>query len=95
MCAIAALNYPVGPPRRGPTPELAECLRINWTAKGGTVTEGSTFTAGDTEGLSVVQVTAEGLEAITEVRIAKDEPPPPPLPGKQVIRRSGDVPPQK
>ena len=71
------------------TPEL------NWTAKGGTVTEDGTFTAGDSEGLFTVQGTADGLEAIAEVRIAKDEPEPDPEPGHQVIRWSGNVPPQK
>jgi len=74
-----------------------ETPAVNWIAKGGTVTEDGTFTAGEDEGLFTVQAIVDGLEAIAEVRIAKDdeEPTPPPEPGKQVIRWSGDVPSQK
>ena len=39
---------------------------------------------------------ANGIEAIVEVRIAKDDEPDTPTPtGKRMIRWSGDVPPQK
>jgi hypothetical protein len=69
---------------------------VRWTAKGGGAIDDGTFTAAEQEGAFVVQARADSQEAIAEVRIAKDEPPPPPPPpDKQVIRWSGDVPPQK
>ena len=68
-----------------------------WSAKGGSVSDDGVFTAGDAEGQYNVRVTTDGLEAIAEVRIAKE-----PVqakvekqPGKQLIRWTGDVPPQK
>jgi len=67
-----------------------------WSAKGGSVSDDGVFTAGEAEGQYTVRVTTNGLEAIAEVRIAKQSvlrPPPPP--GKQLIRWTGDVPPQK
>jgi len=73
-----------------------EAPALNWTAKGGTVTEDGVFSAGESEGLFTVQANADGSEAIAEVRITNDEKPtPPPEPGAQLIRWSGDVPPQK
>jgi hypothetical protein len=68
-----------------------------WSAKGGSVSADGDFTAGEDEGQYIVRVTTDGLEAIAEVRIAKEpvsktENTPP---DKQMIRWTGDVPPQK
>jgi len=67
-----------------------------WSATGGTVTVEGLFTAGENAGQFTVRAAGDGTEAIAEVRVtSKDEPPTPPPSGKQTIRWSGDVPPQK
>ncbi|NLX95203.1 MAG: hypothetical protein GXY83_03400 [Rhodopirellula sp.] len=69
---------------------------VQWSAKGGAVTNEGVFTAGDTGGVYSVHAQASGLEAVAEVRIVtKDTPPPPPPPGKRTVSWHGDVPPQK
>jgi len=68
-----------------------------WSAKGGSVSDDGLFTAGEDEGQYNVRVTTDGLEAIAEVRIAKEptQTKEKQQAGKQMIRWTGEVPPQK
>lgn len=76
---------------------------VAWSASAGIITPGGVYTAGTTGGLYTVRAAAGDLEAIAEVRVRTDEPKPDgkddgePVvkPGKQVLRWSGTVPPQK
>lgn len=68
---------------------------VRWSTKGGQVESDGSYTAGEHEGLFTIHASSAGIEAIGEIRVAKQETSPPPTPDKQVIRWSGDVPPQK
>ncbi len=76
---------------------------INWSAKGGAISEEGVFTAGEAEGQYNVSVSTNGLEALARVRIARESvtvpsgelPDGPTASAQQTIRWSGEVPPQK
>ena len=77
---------------------------VNWSAKGGTITDGGVYTA-DSEGaggLFTVQAAVGGLDAIAEVRVTTaaeeqvdDEGQDEGEPYRRVIQWQGEVPPQK
>jgi hypothetical protein len=68
---------------------------VVWKASGGTISDEGLLTAGETEGRFTVHATAQGIECIVEICVAKDELPPSPVPHQHVIRWSGEIPPQK
>jgi hypothetical protein len=68
---------------------------VVWKASGGTISDEGLLMAGETEGRFTVHATAQGIECIVEIHVAKDELPPSPLPHQHVIRWSGEIPPQK
>jgi len=69
---------------------------LEWSAAGGTVTAEGLFTAGENAGQFTVRAAGDGIEAIAEVRVAKEDGREREKePGKGMIRWSGDVPPQK
>jgi hypothetical protein len=73
---------------------------IRWSASCGSITPAGVYTADLTGGLHSIRVGAGEYEAIAEVRVSTDTPDlddedDDPIPGKRLIRWSGNVPPQK
>ncbi len=69
-------------------------IDVRWSTKGGQIEPDGSYTAGELEGLFTVHALSGGIETIGEIRVAKQNTPLP-TPDKQIIRWSGDVPPQK